>query len=187
MAQDDRSTVRGIGIVSCAEFLTLLQNNDAVEMVIGWIDGYVSGLNVATSQVVDFLPWQQTDTVVEILADHCSDHRDRLVVDALSRFIQYSRATWLTEQSEAVRIPVEGREAILLMRTTLRLAQQVLAEMGHYTSTVDGAYGPGTAAAFRAFQAERGFEQTGLPDQNTLLNLFLPLYAGEAGQPAPQQ
>lgn len=182
-AQEDASTVRGIGIVPCSEYLTFLQNNDSVEMLIGWIDGFVSGLNAASPQVVDYLPWQHTETVAQLLADHCTDHPDRIVVDALSRFIQFSRATRLTEQSEVVRIPVDGQGNIEIMRATLRQAQEVLSDLGHYTAAVDGAYGPGTAAAFRAFQADRGFPETGLPDQTTLLNLFLPLYSA---QPAPQ-
>lgn len=183
LAQEDSSTVRGIGIVPCSEYLTFLRDNESVEMLIGWIDGFVSGLNAASPQVVDYLPWQHTETVAQLLADHCTDHPERIVVDALSRFIQFSRATRLTEQSEVVTIPVEGQGNIEIMQATLRQAQEMLSELGHYTSTVDGAYGPGTAAAFRAFQAERGFEETGLPDQTTLLNLFLPLYSG---QPTPQ-
>jgi membrane-bound lytic murein transglycosylase B len=56
--------------------------------------------------------------------------------------------------------------------------QSSLAELGHYTSTVDGVYGPGTAAAIRAFQAEQGLPESGLPDQRTLLVLFAPTFEG---------
>ncbi|MCA9352373.1 peptidoglycan-binding protein [Patescibacteria group bacterium] len=45
--------------------------------------------------------------------------------------------------------------------------QQKLKELGFYTLSVDGKYGPGTSAAVRAFQAQQGLSADGIAGINT--------------------
>ena len=52
-------------------------------------------------------------------------------------------------------------------------AQTLLARSGYYRSGVDGVFGPGTAAAVRAYQARVGLEPTGMLDMDTLSALGL--------------
>ncbi|MFN2476605.1 MAG: peptidoglycan-binding domain-containing protein [Chthoniobacterales bacterium] len=52
-------------------------------------------------------------------------------------------------------------------------AQSRLAQQGYYTSGVDGAFGPGTAAALRTFQVRFGLAPSGRLDMETLAALGL--------------
>lgn len=50
---------------------------------------------------------------------------------------------------------------------TLRQAQQRLAELGYHPGPADGAAGPRTASALRAFQKDRGLPESGRLDNAT--------------------
>lgn len=67
-----------------------------------------------------------------------------------------------------------------LQRNVILGAQMRLAQRGYYRSVVDGIYGPGMAAALRAFQSEEGLEPTGTLDMETLAALRL-LPGGQRG------
>jgi peptidoglycan hydrolase-like protein with peptidoglycan-binding domain len=58
-----------------------------------------------------------------------------------------------------------------LPRERVRLAQERLAAAGFDPGPVDGAMGPRTRAALRAFQEARGLDPTGEPDGPTLAEL----------------
>jgi hypothetical protein len=178
--EDGMSAVRGVGMLRCEQYITLIEEESpAIEMVAGWIDGFTTGLNATTPGVFDHLPWQRTDLVMQLLANHCSANEDDILANAVNLFIRATVATRLTDVSELIRIPLpEGDGAIEIYQATLSRVQSTLAELGHYDSTVDGLYGPGTATAIRAFQAQQGLPETGLPDQRTLLVLFAPTFEG---------
>ncbi|MGI9088657.1 MAG: peptidoglycan-binding domain-containing protein [Chthoniobacterales bacterium] len=58
-------------------------------------------------------------------------------------------------------------------RELLVRAQSVLAQQGYYRSEIDGVYGPGMAAALRAYQARFGMNVSGRLDSETLAVLGL--------------
>lgn len=60
--------------------------------------------------------------------------------------------------------------------------QTALKELGYYTKTVDGAYGPSTIAAVKAFQAKNGLEADGIAGPETLAKLYGT--SAEEAQPA---
>lgn len=63
-------------------------------------------------------------------------------------------------------------------------AQSRLARQGYYRSTIDGAYGEGTAFALRAFQSRFGLQPTGRLDMQTLAALgLLPGQRGPGMEP----
>ena len=70
---------------------------------------------------------------------------------------------------EAAPEAAQAEEAPLLdgQADAVRTAQRRLIELGHLSGGADGAYGPKTEAALRAYQAENGLEQTGHLDQAT--------------------
>lgn len=53
-------------------------------------------------------------------------------------------------------------------RTTVRAVQERLSELGYFPGDVDGIAGPTTRAAVMAFEFDKGFVQTGLPDSAIL-------------------
>lgn len=60
-----------------------------------------------------------------------------------------------------------------LQRQVILGAQMRLARQGYYRSGIDGIYGPGMAAALRAYQSQEGLEPTGALDMETLAALRL--------------
>lgn len=178
-AVDDVYALRGAGQLSCSQYLEAYQEEGRIlYMTAGWIDGYVTALNRVQDGVFEHLAWQETGLVLDLLRNHCNGNPNDVLANAMQLFVRATASTRLTEPSELLEIPVPDGEPIDIYRDTLRQAQELLARDGHYTSTVDGAYGPGTAAAFRAFQAAKSLPETGLPDQRTLLVLFAPTLEG---------
>lgn len=174
--------LRGAGSWTCAQYLEVVKNQDERGLYLagGWIDGYVTALNDRVDGVFEMFPWQSTELVMELVHNHCERVPEEMFFAAVSRLVVVTKPTRLAKKSDIVQIPVPEGNPIQLYKPSLALAQEQLKALGHYTSTVDGAFGPGTAAAFRAFQAEAGLPETGLPDQITLWTLFAPLYE-EAG------
>jgi hypothetical protein len=179
-AVDDLYALRGAGQLSCAQYLDAYKEEGSVlYMTAGWIDGYVTALNRLENGVFEHLSWQETGLVLDLLRNHCTANPEDVLANAVHLFVRATDSTKLTESSELIEVPVpEGGGAIDIYRATISRVQSTLAELGHYTSSVDGAYGPGTAAAIKLFQAEAGLPETGLPDQRTLLVLFAPTFQG---------
>lgn len=70
--------------------------------------------------------------------------------------------------AEATPAPTEEAAQLLdADRDTLRRAQQRLIDLGYLKGRADGAYGPQTEAALRAFQNASGMEETGHLDADT--------------------
>jgi hypothetical protein len=179
-AVNDVYALRGPGQLSCAQYLEAYEEEGRIlYMTAGWIDGYVTAMNRVEDGVFEHLSWQETGLVLDLLRNHCEANKNDVLANALQLFIRATASTRLTAQSELVEIPVPNSDNVIdIYKATLARVQSQLAELGHYTSTVDGAYGPGTAAAIRAFQAEVGLPENGLPDQRTLLVLFAPTLEG---------
>ncbi len=177
-AADDVYALRGAGQLSCGQYLQAYEEQGTVlYMTAGWIDGYVTALNRVERGVFEHLSWQETGLVLDLLRNHCSANPEDVLANAVQLFVQATSATRLTESSELIEIPVpDGGGVIDIYQATIARAQRMLAELGHYAAGVDGLYGPGTAAAIRAFQAEHGLPENGLPDQRTLLVLFAPTF-----------
>jgi hypothetical protein len=179
-AGGDVYALRGAGQLSCAQYLEAYEEQGSVlYMTAGWIDGYVTAMNRVESGVFEHLSWQETGLVLDLLRNHCDANPNDGLANAVHLFLRATSSTRLTEKSELVEIPVPNSDVSLdVYQATIARAQRMLADLGHYNSTVDGLYGPGTAAAFRAFQAAQGLPENGLPDQRTLLVLFAPTFEG---------
>ncbi len=170
--------LRGAGAWTCAQYLEVVKKQDERGMYLagGWIDGYVTALNDEVDGVFGMLPWQSTELIMELVHNHCERVPDEMFFAAVARLVQVSSATRLKKKGEVVQIPAGEGKSIQLYKDTLAQVQQRLAELGHYKSSVDGAFGPGTSSAISAFQAASKLPETGLPDQITLWTLFAPLY-----------
>ncbi len=179
-ATGDVYALRGAGQLSCAQYLEAYEEQGSVlYMTAGWIDGYVTALNRVETGVFEHLSWQETGLVLDLLRNHCVANQQDVLANAVHLFLQATASTRLTEPSELLEITLpDGAGALDLYQATIARVQRMLADLGHYSSTVDGLYGPGTAAAIRAFQAAQGLPENGLPDQRTLLVLFAPTFEG---------
>lgn len=178
-AADGVYALRGAGQLSCRQYLEAYEEQGRVlYMTAGWIDGYVTALNREEEDVFEHLPWQETGLVLDLLRNHCTGNPQDGLANAVQLFLDATAATRLSEQSELIEVPVPEGGVIEIYRETMVRVQRTLADLGHYSAAVDGSYGPGTAGAIRAFQAEHNIPESGLPDQRTLLVLFAPTFEG---------
>ena len=137
----------------------------------GWVAGYISQYNKSTPDTTDILSWQTIDLVDLLLTNFCRANPETRYMAAVDNLVRTLHPTRLRSVSETVKI--EGaKRPIQLYKTVLRRIQQALTERGHYGGAIDGAFGPATSAAIKAFQAETSLPETGYPDQITLLRLF---------------
>ena len=67
----------------------------------------------------------------------------------------------------------------------LRQAQQRLKDDGDYTGTVDGKFGPKTAAALKKFQQSNGLQQSGELDSQTASKLGVTTTSGSGASMPP--
>lgn len=84
--------------------------------------------------------------------------------------------------SELVKME-SGANTTFLYKAVLQRVQESLAEHGHDVAT-DGAFGPQTQRALKAFQRENEIAVSGLPDQRTLLLLLKESSFSSAPEPS---
>lgn len=137
----------------------------------GWAAGYVSSYNKLTPDTTDVMSWQTSDLIDLLINNYCSKNPQARYIVAIDTLLQALHSTRLRGVSEVVEIKTD-KQTLQLYKDVLRRVQQALTERGLYSGPIDGAYGPGTSTAISAFQAEAKLEQSGYPDQLTLLRLF---------------
>lgn len=164
--------VKEAGTQPCSRFIAERDaRTDLYFSFRGWVAGYISQYNKSTPDTTDILSWQTIDLVDLLLTNFCKANPETRYIAAVDNLVRALYPTRLRSISETVK--VEGAERpIQLYKTVLRRIQQTLTERGHYGGAIDGAFGPATSAAIKAFQAEAGLPETGYPDQITLLRLF---------------
>ncbi|MBC7139548.1 MAG: peptidoglycan-binding protein [Defluviimonas sp.] len=168
-----RYAVDGIGSQPCRAFTQAA--DDGAEPLIaaygGWLGGFITAYNIHTPQTFDVTPWQTTELLLAKLDKHCRTFPDRPFVEAAGALIATLQDARLTEASELVSIRAGGR-GVYLPRAELGRIAAALAASGFPVATAAGEFDPAFSDALMAFQAARGLEKTGLPDQNTLNALF---------------
>lgn len=175
---DGEFAVFGPGVRSCAEFRGLVDSNarDAL-LYIGWFQGYISRANLTKEGTYSVLPVVDANAAATLLYRVCANNPSVTVERASDSLIQLLAPLSVAERSEIVKI-TEGERTLEIWQATLIRLQEELAALGHYKGEADGVYGPGTREAMRAFQKERGLEESGIPDIETLA-AFLTIIAAE--------
>ena len=169
---DNEFAVKGIGIQTCAQFTKDYEaRSQGAYVFAGWVDGYISAINRTQPGMFDATPWQSIDVVLALVNNHCAGRPDQRLFSVVHALLDFFKEQGLAESSPTVEAAV-GENKITIYKEVLRRAQQALVEAGVYTATPDGVFGPMTRSAFEAFQEQRNLPKTGLPDQQTLVNLF---------------
>lgn len=169
---DGAYAAKGAGPQPCELFVAEREKrSETYFRFLGWLEGYVSLYNKVTPDTTDVLAWQTTELADFLLNNFCKTNPKTRFSQAVETMVNALYPTRLRNTSEVVDI-AGSQPPIQLYKDVMRRIQQSLTERGHYTGAVDGAYGPGTAAALKAFQAASKLKETGLPDQITLLRLF---------------
>jgi len=170
---DGDYAVSGAGSQSCERFVTAVEQNDeSAALFTRWIEGYATGLNANLDETFDVSPFASANPLTQLTLWVCRNNTEALVEQALAEVIVALEPVKTREASEPREMSHQG-ESVMVRPATLRLAQQRLTTFGHYASTIDGLYGPGTRRALIAFQEEAGLDTTGLPDAATLIALLI--------------
>ena len=166
--------VEGIGGSTCESFVTAKsESSDAYWMFLGWLDGYMTGINQYAPETYDITPWQSQNLLAALFEKFCATNPGANFFAVANKMIAELRNDRLRESSVLVVAKV-GERSIGVYRETLRRAQVQLKEGGHYQGEVDGLFGPNTQRALESYQKRVGLTVTGLPDQATLLKLLRP-------------
>lgn len=167
-----RFAVKGVGRSTCADFLAAQKERSRQYFLYGgWLGGYITALNQNEADTFDLASWQTTDLLALSMTAHCRQYPDKAFYLAAYELAIELRKTRLTENSPLIEATA-GDQKIRIYQETMRRAQQKLNEQGYAVGTPDGAFGAQTEKALRAFQKASKLQETGLPDQPTLMRLF---------------
>ena len=171
-SSEGKFAVKEAGTQSCERFVAeRKKRSNAYFAFLGWVAGYVSFYNKATPDTTDVMSWQTIDLVDLLLNNFCTANPKTLYIAAVDKLVKALHPGRLRNPSEMVVIKGDKRPIHLYKNVLLRI-QQILTERGYYKRKIDGAFGPATSAAIKAFQRESKMNETGYPDQLTLLRLF---------------
>ena len=164
--------VEGVGRSTCEGFITAKsESSDAYWMFLGWLDGYMTGINQYSPETYDITPWQSQSLVAAVFERFCAKNPEANFFTVANRIIVELRDDRLRESSAPV-VAKAGERSIGIYRETLRRVQALLKEGGHYKGEADGLFGPNTQRALESYQKQSGLTVTGLPDQVTLFKLL---------------
>lgn len=164
--------VEGVGQTACREYVQARQAKSSKYYNYGgWIEGYLSAYNQVSEDTYDITPFEGIDLIAALVNGFCQANPDAPFFQAIASMVRELRVHRLKERSEPITVEADGK-SVKLYTIVLERAQRALKEAGFYDGAIDGAYGPNTRQALEAFQADRGIEQSGLPDQVTLLRLL---------------
>jgi hypothetical protein len=185
---------KGMGFDTCKSLVDAVQKKDQKGLIvfIGWLEGFLTAVNMLQSGIYDIAPWQSPDTLLKMVASHCEQNGDEHLAEVALKLAEYLGKDRLTERSQVEEAKV-GKDTVQIYTEVLRRVQQQLVDGGYLSGTADGNFGPKTQTALEAYQTKQGLPKTGLPDQPTLVQMFVrrasPPQAsakpGAAAKPAP--
>lgn len=163
--------VRGLGAQQCSALTAEAEGEGATAVLqasAGWLAGYLSQHNRLAPDTYEAMPIIDNVVVARLALNLCRSNPDALFESVAASLIRSFEDVALSEESEIVEIEHEGARAVL-RRGVLRRVQQEL--IG--AAAADGQYGPQSRQALIDFQASRGITQSGVPDPETLIHLFV--------------
>ncbi len=165
---------KGMGYDTCKSLVDAVQKKDQKGLVVfvSWLDGFLTAINMTQSGIYDIAPWQSPETLLKLVASHCEQNPDEHLAEVGLKLAEYLAKDRLTERSQIEQATV-GKNTIPIYDEILRRMQQQLIAGGYLSGTPDGSFGPKTQAAIEAYQAKANLEKTGLPDQPTLVHMFI--------------
>lgn len=164
--------IKGAGALTCKKFLHYyeLKSKEYV-LFAGWVDGYLTAINMKTKNLFDIAPWQSTDLLFSALLKYCKKHPDLKFFIAVSMMAKTLEKGQLTQHSSMVEAKANGKSILLYKAIMLRI-QQRLIDLQEYNGEAEGIFNERTRLALTSFQKKKQIAETGLPDQKTLLILF---------------
>ena len=163
--------VKGAGLTACARFLESAENKDGSYLVYGgWIEGYISALNQQLDQTFDLAPWQSTPLLLRLVEANCKANEN-------VQFHQVAKAMvgQLVEgkiQVGSSFIMINNDPHFVFQEEVIKRIKIVLRQKGFYQGAIDKTWTQDSMDALKGFQNSKGLPTSGLPDQDTLTQLF---------------
>lgn len=171
--EDGKFAVKGAGKRFCSEFIVAAdaKTNDYY-LYGGWLEGYLSSFNRFQEDNYDITPWQSTELMLALLQRHCTANPDIHFMTAINALVKTLFPIRLKDTSQLVKINVSNAESYHYEEILTR-AKERLKAMGFLETEVDSNFDEADILAFTKFQESIGIRATGIPDQPTLMALFL--------------
>ncbi len=167
-----RFAVEGGGSQPCSDFLAAAdRKGERYSYYLGWMQGYLTGLNRSEADTFDLTPWQDGRLMTLALRAFCEKSPDTMLAHAVEYIALSRRDLRLRAAAPSVRVG-EGEDAIALYAPVVTDMERRLADLGYFHGTPDETFDMATSTALRAFQKATDIEVTGRPDQTTLYALF---------------
>lgn len=171
--KNGKFAVKGAGKRLCSNFVkTSAAKTNDYYLYGGWLEGYLSSFNRFQSDNYDITPWQTTEVMLILLERHCKSNPDMHFMSATNSLIKTLFPIRLKESSELVKINVQNSDSYYYVEILIR-AKRRLAQLGFYKGSVDSSFDETDVVAFSNYQESIGISVTGVPDQSTLMALFL--------------
>lgn len=171
--KDKAYAPKGAATLTCEGMSKINPNSTDAALVVGWFDGYVTGLNMTTPETFDIAPWQDSLLLSNLVLNACRKNPQAKFMDVVQALTNDLAAKRLKTKAEVVEIS-EGDKKGLMYSEVLKQAQTALKDRAGFSGTADGKWGSKTRDAIKAFQKKEGLPETGLPDSLTLLRLLQP-------------
>jgi len=166
-------SVKGAGKRSCENFIKA-SNTKGTDYYLygGWLEGYLSSYNQFQEKNFDISPWQTTELMLALLKKQCSSHPDTKFLSAVNSLIKTLFPIRLNSESNLVKIQV-GKSESYYYQEIIQRAKKRLQKLGYIKGQLQSGFTKNDALAFEKFQKAIGLPATGIPDQRTLLSLFI--------------
>lgn len=170
--------LKGAARTNCERFVEVrVKGGEDYALFLGWLDGYITGLNQVRPETFDIAPWESAAFLASLIEHHCAKHPDDEFIGVVLSIFRELEDKRLRQRSPTTVAAADGRE-VRIYESILRRVQEELAARGSYRSEINGRFGPAMREAITAFQREYELPETGVPDETTLWRLLKPLAKG---------
>lgn len=158
-------SVEGPGALTCRQMVAIPTSSEQFPIIAGYVSGFLAAHNKLLAQTYDVTPWQSLELSVRQIGVFCEANPELRIINALDQYVDFLHDTRITSADERLSLTV-NKQTIVLYQSTVDKIREKLAEKQISPDASD------PIAGLRLFQEQAGLEQTGLPDQRTLLALF---------------
>jgi hypothetical protein len=165
--------VKGAGSHTCSDFIQAAETKSTDYYLYGgWLEGFISSYNQFQPNNFDITPWQTTELMLVLLKRHCKNNTNLRFLSATNSLIKTLFPIRLNTENNLVTIQVSGRKSYYYQDIIMR-AKKRLKALGYLKAELKPTFDQSDAIAFAAYQKAIGINPSGIPDQQTLVSLFL--------------
>ena len=171
--ENGKFAVKGAGKRTCSDFVAAMEAKSTDYYLYGgWLEGFISSYNQHQKNNFDVTPWQTTELLLSLLQHHCQSKPDTYFLNATNSLIKTLFSIRLEAENNLVKVQV-GKQESYFYQEILGRAKHRLKVLGFLKGNESGPFTREDAIAFENYQKSIGLNVSGMPDQATLVSLFL--------------